>query len=47
MTEPNGDAKTQYCPRCGHINFAGPVLVSKCKGCTWRIKWVGPLWGQV
>ena len=41
----DGSGKTQYCPRCGFANFVPKVVVSKCKGCTWKVVWVGPLWG--
>lgn len=45
MTEPNGDATCQYCPRCG-ANNAVRFPVAKCKACSWKVVWVGPLWGQ-
>jgi hypothetical protein len=44
VMEPNGDGKSQYCPRCGHINLIS-LPVAKCKGCTWKVVWMGPLWG--
>lgn len=39
-----GDGKYQLCPRCGSTN-APTVPAAKCWYCTWRITWVGPLWG--
>lgn len=47
----DGDERCQYCPRCGAANKTGVALylldrVTPCSSCTWKIRWLGPLWGE-
>lgn len=51
MNIVTGDGLFQYCPRCGAENrVLSGVMVSgdprKCAVCTWKVTWVGPIWGE-
>jgi len=49
MNLPDGSHEYQHCPRCGGVNRVGflwePGNWRACTKCSWKIDWVGPLWG--
>lgn len=48
MSDPDGNGQSQYCPRCGGVNKDLGLVFGprKCVHCSWKIVWVGPLWGM-
>lgn len=45
LPEPGSDPNAMYCPRCGATNLVR-FPVGKCRACSWKVVWTGPLWGS-
>jgi hypothetical protein len=47
----DGSGEYQCCPRCGTVNRVHVLVYAsgeakKCFSCSWKVRWVGPLFGE-